>query len=61
MKFVIVLNSCITNRYHLIDINNEKSPFLVKFVYHPSNKIKYQLFENAKLLFHRVGNYEFLS
>ena len=33
------LNSYITNRYHLIDMKIEKSPFPIKFVHLLSNKI----------------------
>ena len=32
------LKSCIKNRYHLIDIKIEKSPFPIKFVHRPLKK-----------------------
>ena len=32
-----VLNTCIENRYHPIDIKIEKSPFPIKFIHQPSN------------------------
>ena len=35
-----VLNSCITSRYHFIDIKIEKSPFPIKFIHRPSNKYR---------------------
>ena len=31
-------NSCITSRYHFIDVKIEKSPFPIRFVHHVSDK-----------------------
>ena len=49
-----VLNSCITNRYHLTDTKIEKSPFPIKFVHCPSNKIDISFLKMPRVGFDSV-------